>query len=218
VLPDSIRVLFLGAGAKVVALATTRHMLLWALAVFLVLAMLAWAVPRVQRWPVAALTLLAAFTFFGGYERLREGSRKPFVIRDVLFSNGIAVADIGKLDERGVLAQAQWAAREDDGTVIGKGRAVFRAECAACHTIDGYMSIRTRIAPVDADMLQGILATMREEGQEYVKGTYTHEGHVATQNLDYPFMPPLVGTDAEVEALAAYLMSLKPAQVSGGAQ
>ena len=74
--------------------------------------------------------------------------------------------------------------------------------------------IRALVEPVDADMLNGILTIMREEGAEYVSGRYTHKGHVATENLDYPHMPPLVGTEEEVEALHSYLMSLKAAQVA----
>jgi mono/diheme cytochrome c family protein len=91
---------------------------------------------------------------------------------------------------------------------------VFRAQCASCHTLDGYLSIRKLVAPVDADMLNGILATMREEGNEYVSGRYTDKGHVATDKLDYPLMPPLVGTDDEVEALASYLLTLRPSNVA----
>jgi hypothetical protein len=65
---------------------------------------------------------------------------------------------------------------------------------------------------VDADMIGGILATMREEGDEYVSGAYVHQGHIDTTKLDYPFMPPAVGTDDEIEALTAYLVSLKSSQ------
>jgi mono/diheme cytochrome c family protein len=213
-LPESVRALFLGEAPKIVALGSTRRFLMWALAAYLLLALLAWALPRAHPWPVAAVALLAAFAFFGGYERLREGSRKPFVIRDYMFSNGILVGEIEDLNRRGILAKAAWVAREADQTPESKGRAVFRAQCAACHTIDGYQSVRKLLAPVDADMLGGILATMREEGDEYASGAYLHEGHIDTTKLDYPFMPPLVGTDEEVEALTAYLLSLKPSHAA----
>lgn len=219
-LPDSIQALFLGAAAKLPTLAWTRHFLLWALAAYLLFALFALVVPRAQRWPVAALTLLFAFAFFGGYERLREGNRKPFVIRDYMFSNGILVSEIPALNAGGVLAKAQWAARDAGPDPVSMGKAVFRAQCASCHTLDGYLSIRTIVAPVDPDMIAGILATMREEGEEYESGTYLHGGHIATESLDYPYMPPLVGTDDEVEALQAYLLSLKtpPAPAAGATE
>lgn len=210
-LPDSVRDLFLGAAPILPKLAATRHFLLWALAAYLVFALFALIAPRAERWPVAVLAMIAAFAFFGGSERLREGSRKPFVIRDFMFSNGILVGEIGALDEAGILSRATWAARLDDGTQIGKGHAVFVAECSSCHTLDGYQSIRRVLAPVDPDMLTGILDAMREEGKEYTSGEYTHQGHVDTQKLDYPYMPPLVGTEDEEAALVAYLLSIKPA-------
>jgi cytochrome d ubiquinol oxidase subunit I len=214
VLPGSVRAIFGGGNPLLPALASTRHLALWALAVFLLVALFAAAVPRLHRWPTAVAAMLVGFAFFGGYERLREGARKPFVIRDFMFSNGILVSEIADLDRRGMLAKAVWEARGTDGSQEAIGRAVFRAECASCHTLDGYLSIRKLVAPVDPDMLSGILATMREEGNEYAAGKYTHEGHVATDKLDYPLMPPLVGTDAEQQALAAYLLTLKPSHVA----
>ncbi len=214
VLPGSVQAIFLGTKPILPALASTRHLVLWALAAYLLVALFAAASPRLHLWPTAVVAMLAGFAFFGGYERLREGARKPFVIRDFMFSNGILISEIKDLDQRGVLAKAVWAARGSDGSQVATGRAVFRAECASCHTIDGYLSIRKLVAPVDPDMLSGILATMREEGNEYATGTYTHEGHVATDKLDYPLMPPLVGTAAEQDALAAYLLTLKPSHVA----
>ncbi len=213
VLPGSVRAIFLGDKALLPALASTRHLVLWALALSLLLALVALALPRLHRWPTAVAALLVAFVFFGGYERLREGARKPFVIRDFMFSNGVLVSEIGDLDQRGILAKARWATREASGP-DARGVAVFKAECSSCHTIDGYLSIRKLVAPVDPDMLNGILATMREEGQEYSAAGYVHQGHVATEKLDYPLMPPLVGTEEEVQALASYLLTLKPSHAA----
>ncbi len=213
-LPGSVRAIFLGPKAILPALASTRHLLLWALAFYLLLALYALVAPRFHRWPSAVAAVLAAFVFFGGYERLREGARKPFVIRDYMFSNGVLISEIPGLNQRGILSKAIWAARGSDASAEAKGRAVFRAQCASCHTVDGYLSIRTLVAPVDPDMLRGILTTMREEAKEYSSSGYVHQGHVATEKLDYPLMPPLVGTDEEVDALASYLLSLKPSHVA----
>ena len=212
-LPESVRAIFLGSKALLPALASTRHFVLWALTIYLLLTLFALAAPRFHHWPSAVAALLAAFAFFGGFERLREGSRKPFVIRDFMFSNGVLVGEIPDLNQRGILSKAVWAARKGVEPEA-KGRAVFRAECASCHTLDGYLSIRKLVVPVDPDMLKGILSTLREEGTEYASGKYTHQGHVATDKLDYPLMPPLVGTDDEINALASYLLSLKPSNVA----
>jgi mono/diheme cytochrome c family protein len=208
-LPEGVRVIFLGASPIVVALAKTRLLAMWSLAAFLMLALFAFIAPRVQRWPVALTALLAAFAFFGSYERVREGVRKPFVIRDFMFSNGILVSDIAEINQRGMLTKATWAARESDGSPVSRGRAVFRAECQACHTVDGYLSIRKLVAPVDADTLDIVLSSLHGQAEAYTSGKYTENGHIRTQKLDYPHMPPLLGTAEEIEALKAYLLSLQ---------
>jgi mono/diheme cytochrome c family protein len=208
-LPASVKALFAGDAPILKALAGTRTFLLWSLLAFLVLALFALLVPKAQRWPVAAVGLLAAFAFFGGYERLREGARKPFVIRDHMFSNGVLVSEIAALNERGILAKAGWASFGTGDDPVGRGRAVFRAQCASCHTLDGYLAIRPLVQQADDDMLAGILAVMKDQGASYTPGKPT-----PTETLDYPHMPPLVGTDEEVEALHSYLVSLKAAQVA----
>ena len=131
------------------------------------------------------------------------------MIRDFMFSNGILVSEIADLNQRGVLSKATWAARESDGTPVSMGRAVYRAQCQACHTVDGYLSMRRLVAAPDADTLGLILEVMHGEGEEYATGKYAERGHVATQKFDYPAMPPLVGTAEEVAALKAYLLSLQ---------
>ena len=85
-------------------------------------------------------------------------------------------------------------------------------QCESCHTVDGYLSIRQIVEAPDADTLGLILEVLRDQGQGYVSGQHTERGHVATQKLDYPAMPPLVGTTQEIDALKAYLVSLKAPQ------
>ena len=208
-LPESIRALFLGASPRLAALATTRSFLLWALTVYLVLVLFALIAPRLQRWPVTAVALIAAFAFFGGYERLREGARKPYIIRDHMFSNGVLISDIERHNEKGILAHARWAARDDDGSLEGKGRAVYRAQCSSCHTLDGYLSIRRLISSVDADTVAAILEVMHEQGEAYASGAIPD-----TTALAYPFMPPFVGSQEERRALGVYLATLIPAHVA----
>ncbi|MBX7187250.1 MAG: cytochrome ubiquinol oxidase subunit I [Vicinamibacteria bacterium] len=208
-LPEPVRAVFLGASPLVAALASARGRALWSLAAFMLIAVFAFLLPRAQRWPIALAGLLAAFSFFGAEERVREGARKPFVIRDFMFSNGILISEIKDLNERGVLSKARWAARESDGTPVSMGRAVYRAQCQACHTVDGYLSMRKLVAAPDADTLGLILEVLHGQGEGYTSGQNTQGGHVATQKLDYPAMPPLVGTAQEIEALKAYLLSLQ---------
>jgi mono/diheme cytochrome c family protein len=152
-LPDSVHALFRGAAPTLAVLAATRHFALWSLASALVLAAVILLLrPRLTRPVTAAVLALAAFAFFGGYERLREGVRKPFLIHSHMFSNGLRVADIADVNRRGVLAVSGWAGHAAAANPDDAGRQVFRAECSSCHTLDGYQSIREALPSV-ADAL-----------------------------------------------------------------
>jgi mono/diheme cytochrome c family protein len=152
VLPATVRNLFGGAEPALAALANTRSFTLWALTVALVVGLVILiAAPRLARAVTAVVMALAAFAFFGGYERLREGTRKPFLIHSHMFSNGLLVSDIGAINDEGVLARSGWVARGADDS-LSLGRHVFKAECSSCHTLDGYQSIR-RALPTYDDMV-----------------------------------------------------------------
>ena len=207
-LPDSVRGLFMGASPALATLAGTRHFLLGSLAVALLCGLVfLLALPRAAKAVPLLVIAIASFSFFGGYERLREGVRKPFLIHDFMFANGVRVDEIGRLNENGILSKARWAAHRSEGT----GRAVFRAQCSSCHTIDGYQAIRP-LLPDDPDMTFGVLYTMYEQGEAYAD--LDPGGTVDKIDLDYPFMAPFVGTEEEMAALAEYLGEIQ----AGGAR
>ena len=205
-LPETIRALFLGETPALVGLADTRHFLMWALTLVLLLTVIfLLARPRAARAIPLLLLTLAAFAFFGGYERLREGTRKPFLIHDYMFSNGVRVDQIAQLGEEGFLSTARWAAAAATEPGVVTGRQVFRAQCRACHTLDGYLAI-TDYLPEDPDMIYSVVYTLWDQGEAF---TALAPGEpVDKAELDYPFMPPFVGTEEEMEALVEYLATL----------
>ena len=205
-LPDTVRSLFLGEGALLDGLAMTRHEVMWSVAVFLVLSIIfLLLMPRMAKVIPLVLITIAAFSFFGTYERLREGTRKPFIIHDYMFSNGVLVKEVGELNEKGMLSKARWAARVPATNSVEMGRQVFDAQCRSCHTIDGYLSIR-ELAPEDPDMTYSILYALYDQGEMF---TALEPGEaVAMGDLNYPFMPPFVGTEEEMEALVDFIASL----------
>ena len=208
-LPDGVTRFFLGAKPLLASLAATRHLVLWALAASAALFLLTALLPRLQNWGLAVVALLAAFAVLGGYERLREGARKPFVIRDQMFSNGVLVSEIDKLNRDGILSKARWGPLERTGKAE-TGRAVFRAECSSCHTLDGYLGIRKIVEPMDADLATMFLTALRDDGAAW-KALRAGD---ATAKPGYPMMPPFVGTDAELDALARYLVGLNAQKVA----
>ncbi len=151
-LPATVRNLFSGTEPALATLASTRSLTLWSLTAALVVGVVILIVaPRLARSTTAVAMAIAAFAFFGGYERLREGARKPFLIHSHIFSNGLLVGDIEAINQEGVLARSGWAARGANDSLT-TGRHVFRTQCSSCHTLDGYQSIR-RALPTYSDVL-----------------------------------------------------------------
>lgn len=261
-LPDTVTNLFRGPSPELPTLVDTRQLLLWSLTAALLIALVVlMARPKLAKPVTAALLAVTAFSFFGGYERLREGARKPFLIHSYLFSNGLGVGEISQINSGGVLAKSGWAGLAAAADPATTGRQVFRAQCASCHTIDGYQSIR-RVLPtvdefravsandpagtgqvvyqaecaachgevsfdemremlpspdeIDADpemirdlnhgMIYGTLARLAEMGEVYSASDHTRM--IDTSQFDSPYMPPFVGTEDEMEALADYLADL----------
>jgi mono/diheme cytochrome c family protein len=124
----------------------------------------------------------------GGAEWVREGIRKPFVIYDYLYSNGTFAGQ--QKDPKGVMAIAQWSmygSVDQAPSQIAAGQDVFRLQCAACHTVEGYNGIKPLVKNWTADF-----AAHQIDRLNMLKG----------------YMPPFLGTPAERDALAAYLVSL----------
>lgn len=162
-----------------------------------------------------AVAALAYFTI-GSMEMLREMLRKPFVITQHMFSNSVRKNEVASMNQNGYLAhtiwvrpeeRARWAAA-DQAAAQGaprvpdpaRGELIFRGECMACHTMDGYRSIRSRLAGRDRKGISNLINVL----------------HDYREDSPYrPFMPPMVGTNAEVEALVDYLaaqVAEKPAK------
>ena len=151
---------------------------------------------------IVLLVAVSAFAFFGGYERLREGVRKPFLIHDYMYSNGLKVEEIERINADGFASVSGWVARAPADDPVARGEQIYRAQCASCHTIDGYQGIRELLP--DPDMALGVLFLMQEQGLVYAEAE--PGAPVEKSELDYPYMPPFVGNDEEMEALSLYLV------------
>jgi cytochrome c5 len=143
--------------------------------------------PRTFGVTAGILAVLLTGTYFGAYERVREGARKPYVIHGYMYSNGIRVDEADRLNREGVLSKARWAAVGVAPGPTSLGHQVFRAQCQMCHSLDGYLAIRPLVAGQDAEGLAAFLEALR---------------------AGRPAMPPIVGTEEEIKALAEYLVSL----------
>jgi cytochrome d ubiquinol oxidase subunit I len=150
-LPATVTALFRGASPLLPTLDATRAFALWSLTVGLVLGLLILVlVPRLARAMTVVVLMASAFAFFAGYERLREAVRKPFLIHSHMFSNGLLVGEIETINGTGMAAHSGWV-KTGDPDPVALGERLFRAECASCHSLDGYQSIRP-LLPTLADV------------------------------------------------------------------
>ena len=134
----------------------------------------------------AFILVTLCFSWMGGFEYSREIARKPYVIYNYMYSNGILVKEAENINKTGFLKNAKWTEIQkitNDNQMLA-GEEIFRLQCMSCHTIDGYNAIKPRIN------------NLTERGLE---AQLTGLGKVNT------YMPPFVGTPNEKKALAAYL-------------
>lgn len=162
---------------------------LYSLIILFILALLLAVVrPAINRPAVALLTLIPAFLLFGAFEWTREAARRPFVINQVMYSNGVTVAQAAELGDQSFLAQTKFAAVQEvtDDNRSAAGAELFKFQCYACHTIGGINNdILPRTASMDAPGLTKYLLNVIHKR---------------------PYMPPFLGTEQEAQALAAYIV------------
>jgi hypothetical protein len=126
-------------------------------------------------------------------EYSREMLRKPYVIGQHMYSNGVRKRDVERFNKEGYLTNTLWVA---DGMPVNlaKGQAMFRGQCMACHTVDAYRPMETLLAGRDRAGIRNLLGIL----------------HEAKADSPYrAFMPPLVGTTEEIDALADYLLTIE---------
>ena len=150
---------------------------------------LAYRNPREFNLSHAMAVLMLALMATGAGEYSREMLRKPFVIGRWMYSNGVRVPYADRMNQQGYLANSEWVWNGSSSN-YSRGEAIFRGECGSCHTLNGYRPL--------AQLLQG---RDRNNIRSFI--TMLHEN-----KADSPyrkFMPPMVGTQQEMDALADFL-------------
>ncbi len=136
----------------------------------------------------SALLVLLAFGASAGGEFVREGVRKPFTIRETLYSNSIHKDEVAALRVHGLSTRSDaYPLRYTDryaNDQLRQGALVFREQCSVCHTLGG-------VNAVDELTQTWSLEQMRL--------------NIAQLQKTKPFMPPFAGTAIEVEALVQFL-------------
>lgn len=164
----------------------------------------AWGAARPRRLPAVALLvpLVLSFWLLSYFERVREFVRKPHVIAGYMYANGIRAADYPLLQEEGLLRHAVYVSAHEagPGNRLEAGREMFRLACTRCHTTAGNNGVLQKLDRMYA-------------GRDWDEAMVA--GYLAGMHNARPFMPPLPGTPAEREALAAWLASLRADAAAG---
>lgn len=140
----------------------------------------------------AVIVILLATCLVGSLEYVREMMRKPYVVVDHMYSNGIRVDAVKKFNQEGYLTHALWIGTAPSSS-LAKGEAMFRGQCMSCHTISGYRPIKTLLGERDRTGIANFMKVLHDNKPD---------------SPYFKFMPPLVGTPGEIEALGDYLNTL----------
>ena len=135
----------------------------------------------------ALLLVGLAFGATAGGEFVREGVRKPFTIRDTLYSNGIAIGEVAAIRQHGLANVPGIYPLRDAGNYptpqLQSGAIVYRQLCSACHTLNG------------ANALDELTRTWTLDQKRL---------NFAQLQRTKPFMPPFAGTAQDVESLVQF--------------
>ena len=148
---------------------------------------LAWRNPQDFRLGHAVAVLFLAFAATGATEHAREMIRKPFTVSQYIFSDGVRRSQVAAFNETGYAVHSPWS------QTMSGGELMFRGQCMNCHTVDGYRSMRRLMNGRDRKAIGNML-------------TVLHETPASSPYRN--FMPPLVGTKQEIDALGDYLNDL----------
>ncbi len=135
----------------------------------------------------ATLLVVLAFGATAGGEFVREGSRKPFSIRHVLYSNSVLPGEVARLRRIGSVTDDPYPLRGADelpNDHVRLGAKVFRRLCSVCHTMEGMNGLTHLTATWDLEQMRMNIAKLQQTK---------------------PFMPPFAGTPEELEALVQYI-------------
>jgi cytochrome bd ubiquinol oxidase subunit I len=138
---------------------------------------------------IATASLLCALAFgaTAGGEFVREGARKPYTIRNTLYSNSMTQSEVERLRRIGSVTLDPYPMKNETSypnDQIRLGAKVYRFQCSVCHTLDGANSVAHLTATWTPDQSRMNIAKL-----QHTK----------------PFMPPFAGTSEEVEGLVQML-------------
>jgi len=168
---------------------------------------LAYRDPRNFNLSHAIAVMLLALIATASGEYAREMLRKPYVIGGWMYSNGVRVPYVSRINQEGYLAHSMWVWGDnncifaylqspEDKTVptctssYSRGEAIFRGECGSCHTLAGYRPLAKLLSGRDRANITNFITMLHD----YKPNSPYHR-----------YMPPMVGTKQDIDDLADFL-------------
>lgn len=141
--------------------------------------------PRIFTFGFSIAILALGLVVTGSTESIREMLRKPYVIYDYLYSNGVRKSVAADSSNYEILKNNKWIAEKTITPANQKivGEKIFRVQCQSCHTTDGYRSMEDLALGWDRDFIYRRLSALTATG----------------------IMPPFMGNDEERRALAEFI-------------
>jgi mono/diheme cytochrome c family protein len=162
---------------------------------FTVFAISLWGAWLPRRLPglVLIVPFLIGMALLGLFERVREFVRKPYVIQNFMYANGLRVRDYPLYQETGLLAQASYVGHTavTPGQNAAAGRDVFMLACSRCHTVAGVNSVDAKF--------QKLFPAQTWQPE-------TISAYIENMHQVRTYMPPFPGNAAELQALASFIV------------
>jgi cytochrome bd-type quinol oxidase subunit 1 len=181
VIPAEIKSNFLGG--NLVLSNFYKFYIYTGLALFVISFIFLFFIPKYVNIVTSIFLLIIAFSSFAYFEYTRERARKPYIIRDYLYSNGLHPGDIDNINTMGIIEYNKWLSLEKELNKTSSGELSFKLQCSNCHSLFTYNSLENKLKGLTGDDIYYIL-----DGLAY-----------------NPLMPPFVGVDNEKRALAEFL-------------
>ncbi len=144
-------------------------------------------IPRCLSCTAAIVLLIIGQLYMGCFEFMREGGRRPYIIRNYMYSNSIHTKDLASVQKQGVLKSAKWVQEKKvtSDNLLQSGHELYNLLCLPCHSIGGPLN---DIKKVTKNFTPWGLANM-----------------IGAIDRFHPYMPPFPGNRLEAKALAAYI-------------
>lgn len=180
--------------------------LMWTFGAFVVIAFFGMSFPRAVPRVALIIPTIMGIWLLGHFERAREFMRKPWVIGDYLYSNGIHKDEVAFLKSEGLLKHATYVSHRTitPENRIEAGRDVFMLTCSRCHSTTGLNGVVEKFTRMYGDKPW-------DEGAMIAFLGAMHQSRT--------FMPPFPGNKAEANALVAFILHTRETRESlDGAQ